>query len=173
MIKFEHSVFALPFALTGALLAVREGGNNRHALWVKIAWFVVAVVGGRSAAMAFNRLTMLRLTAATRARVCVTFRRGRLVYFRLGLCGVSSLVFVCRARAKFSLFRWRQRGHQLFFIPLPNGLQHFPSGFGFSLGRAPAAHGSGAGRSIWHSMADSGGDVLTADSTLFTPGITA
>ncbi len=36
MIKFEHSVFALPFALTGALLAVREGGISRHALWVKI-----------------------------------------------------------------------------------------------------------------------------------------
>jgi len=33
MIKFEHSVFALPFALTGALLAVREGGINKHALW--------------------------------------------------------------------------------------------------------------------------------------------
>src|SRR4029077_14406719 len=56
MIKFEHSIFALPFALTGALLAVREGGINMHALWVKIAWIVVAMVGARSAAMAFNRL---------------------------------------------------------------------------------------------------------------------
>src|SRR5260221_6275208 len=56
MIKFEHSVFALPFALTGALLAVREGGISRHALWVKIAWIVAAMVGARSAAMAVNPL---------------------------------------------------------------------------------------------------------------------
>jgi 4-hydroxybenzoate polyprenyltransferase len=56
MIKFEHSVFALPFALTGALLAWREGGYaSGHMLW-KILWIVVAMVGARSAAMAFNRL---------------------------------------------------------------------------------------------------------------------
>lgn len=54
MIKFEHSVFALPFALTGALLAFRETGYQ-HA-GSKIFWIVVAMVGARSAAMAFNRL---------------------------------------------------------------------------------------------------------------------
>src|SRR6266513_818449 len=56
MIKFEHSVFALPFALTGALLAVRDGGLEGGFLWRKIGWIVVAMVGARSAAMAFNRL---------------------------------------------------------------------------------------------------------------------
>jgi 4-hydroxybenzoate polyprenyltransferase len=56
MIKFEHSVFALPFALTGALLAFRESGYELPNLWSKIAWIVVAMVGARSAAMAFNRL---------------------------------------------------------------------------------------------------------------------
>ncbi len=56
MIKFEHSVFALPFALTGALLAVREDGFVTAGLAVKLAWIVVAMVGARSAAMAFNRL---------------------------------------------------------------------------------------------------------------------
>src|SRR5260370_23249143 len=56
MIKFEHSLFALPFALTGALLAIREGGLAGDFLWRKIAWIVVAMVGARSAAMAFNRL---------------------------------------------------------------------------------------------------------------------
>ena len=51
MIKWEHSVFALPFALCGALLAA--GGLPRiHDL----AWIVVAMVAARSAAMAFNRL---------------------------------------------------------------------------------------------------------------------
>src|ERR1700741_988227 len=54
MIKFEHSVFALPFALTGALLAWREGSAT--SLWRLLTWIVVAMVGARSAAMAFNRL---------------------------------------------------------------------------------------------------------------------
>jgi 4-hydroxybenzoate polyprenyltransferase len=56
MIKFEHSIFALPFALTGALLAFREQhAGLSFALW-KVLWIVVAMVGARSAAMAFNRV---------------------------------------------------------------------------------------------------------------------
>ena len=56
MIKFEHSVFALPFALTGAILAVRAGQLPLATLWSKLLWIVVAMVGTRSAAMTFNRL---------------------------------------------------------------------------------------------------------------------
>jgi 4-hydroxybenzoate polyprenyltransferase len=51
MIKFEHSVFALPFALVGALLAA--GGLPT---WRQILWIVVAMVGARSAAMTMNRI---------------------------------------------------------------------------------------------------------------------
>jgi 4-hydroxybenzoate polyprenyltransferase len=51
-IRFSHSVFALPFALTGALLSARE----RPITWGQIAWIVVAMVAARSAAMGFNRL---------------------------------------------------------------------------------------------------------------------
>jgi 4-hydroxybenzoate polyprenyltransferase len=54
MIKFEHSVFALPFALVGALLAAREGGVLPS--WRQILWIVVAMVGARSAAMTINRI---------------------------------------------------------------------------------------------------------------------
>src|SRR5271170_6726251 len=56
MIKFEHSVFALPFALTGALLAFRENRMPVAAMWGKTLWIVIAMVGARSAAMAFNRI---------------------------------------------------------------------------------------------------------------------
>jgi 4-hydroxybenzoate polyprenyltransferase len=56
MIKFEHSVFALPFALTGALLAWRDEGFVRAGIWGKAAWIVVAMVSARSVAMAFNRV---------------------------------------------------------------------------------------------------------------------
>lgn len=61
MIKFEHSVFALPFALTGALLAFRETGYRHVA--AKVLWIVVAMVGARSAAMAFNRLADAEIDA--------------------------------------------------------------------------------------------------------------
>jgi 4-hydroxybenzoate polyprenyltransferase len=56
MIKFEHSVFALPFAMVGALLAWRSLAFAVEGLAAKFGWIVVAMVGARSAAMAFNRL---------------------------------------------------------------------------------------------------------------------
>ena len=46
MIKFEHSVFALPFALTGALLAWMDEGFPREGIWAKLGWIVLAMVGG-------------------------------------------------------------------------------------------------------------------------------
>lgn len=55
-IKFQHSVFALPFALTGAVLALRGTGLGPGELAWKLGWIVVAMVATRSAAMAFNRL---------------------------------------------------------------------------------------------------------------------
>jgi 4-hydroxybenzoate polyprenyltransferase len=51
MIKIEHTLFALPFALLGAVLAARGLPNGRTVLWI-----VIAMVGARSTAMAFNRL---------------------------------------------------------------------------------------------------------------------
>jgi len=52
MVKFSHSVFALPFALASAALAAHETGITPRSL----VWIVVAMVGARSAAMGFNRL---------------------------------------------------------------------------------------------------------------------
>ncbi len=59
MIKWEHSVFALPFALTGAVLAAGGWPPLRV-----LGWIVVCMVAARSAAMAFNRLVDARLDAA-------------------------------------------------------------------------------------------------------------
>lgn len=58
MIKFEHTVFALPFALSAALVAA-------HGLpaWPVLGWILVAMVGARSAAMAFNRIADARIDA--------------------------------------------------------------------------------------------------------------
>src|SRR5260370_25102234 len=79
MIKFEHSVFALPFALTGALLAARyptiPGALPGWPSWRQILWIIVAMVGARSAAMTMNRIIDLRYdreNPRTRSRALAT-----------------------------------------------------------------------------------------------------
>ncbi len=59
MIKFEHTLFALPFAFLGMLLAA-----HGWPAWGKVGWIVVAMVGARSAAMGWNRLIDRRIDAA-------------------------------------------------------------------------------------------------------------
>lgn len=59
MIKIEHTLFALPFALLGAVLAAR----GLPSFW-QLGWILVAMVGARSAAMAFNRLVDRQFDAA-------------------------------------------------------------------------------------------------------------
>src|SRR5215469_6037718 len=102
MIKFEHSVFALPFALTGALLAFRETGYQH--VGIKILWIVVAMVGARSAAMAFNRLVDAPIDARnprTRGRHLPAglLSRG----FTWGFVAASAAVFFLAAGALNSL----------------------------------------------------------------------
>jgi 4-hydroxybenzoate polyprenyltransferase len=58
-VRFSHSVFALPFALTGALLAWRVQPFS----WSQVGWIVVCMVAARSAAMGFNRLVDARWDA--------------------------------------------------------------------------------------------------------------
>lgn len=58
MIKFEHTLFAMPFALASMLVAARGLPE-----WATVAWVLVAMVGARSAAMAFNRIADMKLDA--------------------------------------------------------------------------------------------------------------
>jgi len=93
MIKWEHSVFALPFALTGAVLAA-----SGWPAWRVVGWIVICMVAARSAAMAFNRLADARLDAAnprtaTRALPMGTLSSG----FVGGFVVVSMAVFVLGA----------------------------------------------------------------------------
>jgi 4-hydroxybenzoate polyprenyltransferase len=78
MIKFEHSVFALPFALVAALLAERVGAAGWPPLPLmarQLLWIIVAMVGARSAAMTINRIADLhydRMNPRTQGRALVT-----------------------------------------------------------------------------------------------------
>ncbi len=88
MIKWEHSIFVLPFALCGAMLAA-NGLPSAHAL----AWIIVAMVAARSAAMAFNRLADASIDAAnprtrTRALPAGTLTPGFVITFVLVSCSL-------------------------------------------------------------------------------------
>ena len=93
-IRFSHSVFALPFALTGALLAWQQAPFALR----QILWVVVAMVSARSAAMGFNRLVDARIDALNPRTAMREIPRGALTtraatVFVL----VSSIVFVFAA----------------------------------------------------------------------------
>lgn len=100
MIRFEHSVFALPFALTGALLAIREDGFATPHLASKLGWIIVAMVAARSAAMTFNRILDAEIDARnprTRARHLPAGLLSR--RFAWGFLAAAIAVFVLAAAA--------------------------------------------------------------------------
>jgi len=143
MIKFEHSVFALPFALTGALLAVRDSGLSPSQVGGKLGWIVAAMVAARSAAMAFNRLADAAIDARnprTRQRALPAGLLSR--SFTWGFVAASSAVFVAAAAALNPLCL-KLAPVALAVVLLYSYTKRFTSFshlvLGFCLGMAPAA----------------------------------
>ncbi len=90
MIKWEHSIFALPFALTAVVLAA-----NGLPGWRTVAWILVAMVAARSCAMAFNRWADADLDAANPRTSNRAIPSGLLSReFVLGFTLVMALIFV-------------------------------------------------------------------------------
>ena len=168
MIKFEHSVFALPFALTGALLAARASRHGWPTLR-QVLWIVVAMVAARSAAMTINRIVDLRYdreNPRTNKRALAT-----------GELSVSfAWLFTMVAVGMFFLAAWQLNRLALELAPVALAVLFFYSFtkrfttfshliLGFSLGIAPAAAwiavaGSLDPRILW----------LTAAVTFWTAG---
>ena len=95
-IRFSHSVFALPFALTGALLAWRIAPFH----WRQIVWVIVAMVSARSAAMGFNRLVDARMDALNPRTAAREIPTGALSRREATLFVViASLIFMFAAAA--------------------------------------------------------------------------
>jgi 4-hydroxybenzoate polyprenyltransferase len=93
MIKWEHSIFALPFALTAVLLAAQGLPAART-----VGWILVAMVAARSAAMAFNRWVDADLDAANPRTKSRAIPAGLLTrQFVLGFTCIAALVFVVAA----------------------------------------------------------------------------
>ena len=102
MIKWEHSVFALPFALCGAMLAA-GGLPTAH----QVAWIIVAMVAARSAAMAFNRLADASIDAANPRTSTRALPAGQLTpAFVAAFVVISSAVFVAAAAELNRLALW-------------------------------------------------------------------
>ena len=145
MIKFEHSVFALPFALTGELLAARATHQPPRG-WPslrQILWIVAAMVAARSAAMTMNRIVDLRYdreNPRTKQRALAT---GALTL-------QFAWLFTFVAVAVFFLAAWRLNPLALMLSPLAVAILFFYSYtkrftnwshlfLGFALGVSPAA----------------------------------
>jgi len=93
MIKFEHSIFALPFALVGAMLAVHGWPTWRQAFWL-----IVAMAGARSAAMTFNRIADRKIDALNPRTRMRALPAGRLTLrFATGFTAISCGVLVLAA----------------------------------------------------------------------------
>lgn len=142
MIKFEHSVFALPFALTGALLAARAKQHGWPTMR-QILWIVIAMVAARSAAMTLNRIVDLRYdkeNPRTKMRVLAT-----------GALSVSfAWIFTLAAVALFFVAAWQLNPLALKLAPVAMAILFFYSFtkrfttwshffLGFALGISPAA----------------------------------
>ncbi len=95
-VRVSHTVFALPFALTGALLASRYHPVS----WTQIGWIIVAMIGARSAAMGFNRIVDARFDALNPRTAMRELPRGAMTH-------VEATIFVIAASALFVVASWQ------------------------------------------------------------------
>jgi len=138
MIKWEHSVFALPFAFCGALLAAGGWPSLRQALWI-----LVCMVAARSAAMAFNRLADADFDAANPRTATRALPAGHLTRrFVAAFVLVSCAVFVLGA-AQLNRLAFLLSPVALAVVLVYSFTKRFTRwshlALGFSLGMAPAA----------------------------------
>jgi len=168
MIKFEHSVFAMPFALTGAGLAWRHGAVVGP-VWTKLAWIIVAMVAARSSAMAFNRLVDVSIDARNPRTRMRHLPAGLLSKgFTWGFFAAASLLFIAAA-AMLNPLCLRLAPLALGVVLVYSWTKRFTSFshlvLGFALGIAPSA--------AWIAMTG-GYDLrmlwLTAAVTFWTAG---
>ena len=102
LVKFEHTVFALPFAYVSAFLAV-DGVPSAHAL----LWITVAMVGARSLAMALNRLIVAGIDARNPRTAARELPRGALLPWHVAVFALASLaVFLVAVFQLAPIVRW-------------------------------------------------------------------
>lgn len=138
MIKWEHSVFALPFALVGAMLAADGLPPGRQLFWI-----VVCMVAARSAGMAFNRLVDHAIDAAnprTAGRALPAGLLSRRFVTLFIVCWCAVFVLAAAQLNQLTLFLSPVALAILLFYSYTKRFTRFSHLFlGFALGIAPAA----------------------------------
>jgi len=138
MIKWEHSIFALPFALCGAMLAANGLPSGRQLFWI-----VVAMVGARSAAMAFNRLVDAKFDAENPRTSARAIPAGALSKPFVTLFVVVSSAVLVLAAYELNWLAFRLSPVALALVLLYSYTKRFTRWshlvLGFALGVAPAA----------------------------------
>ena len=138
MIKWEHSVFALPFALSGAMLAA--GGMPRAA---QLGWIVLCMITARSAAMAFNRLADAQIDAANPRTATRAIPAGALSQRFVGMFVLVACAIFVIAAAQLNRMTLLLSPVALSIILLYSYTKRFTRWshivLGFALGIAPAA----------------------------------
>ena len=138
MIKWEHSIFALPFALCGAMLAAGGFPSSRQLVWI-----IVAMVAARSAAMAFNRWADAAIDAVNPRTSTRALPAGHLSpAFVVTFVVVSSVLFILAASQlnRLSLLLSPVALAVLLLYSYTKRLTHWSHlVLGFALGIAPAA----------------------------------
>ena len=141
MIKFEHSVFALPFALVGALLAARAAGVLPT--WRQILWIVVAMVGARSAAMTMNRIADMEYDGRNPRTANRALPKGELSLRSRGSSRLSRRRCWCWRRGRLNPLALKLSPVALAVLFLYSYTKRFTSWshlvLGFCLGMSPAA----------------------------------
>lgn len=95
MIKFPHTIFALPFALSAVVLALKD--YSMRSVW-DILWILLAMVGARSAAMGFNRIVDARFDAANPRTMNREIPTGKISKLAAAMfVSLSSLLFIVSA----------------------------------------------------------------------------
>lgn len=98
LVKFEHTIFAIPFAYLGMVLAAK--GIPSISIWI---WVTLAMIGARTAAMAFNRVIDEKIDTRNPRTATRPLPQKRIRKWQVGLIAIGSIVLLLVSAAKLNL----------------------------------------------------------------------
>jgi 4-hydroxybenzoate polyprenyltransferase len=124
MIKFEHTIFALPFAFMGAILGSVQV-NNHFPTWAQLGWITLAMVGARSAAMGLNRLIDRAIDAKNERTVMRAIPAGLLKSKEVILFIVIAFALLFAATSQLSTLSMKLLPIAVFFLVIYSYTKRF------------------------------------------------
>lgn len=125
MIKFEHTIFALPFAYLGAFLGARYLGNSPWPSWSQLFWVTLAMIGARTSAMALNRLIDRRIDAKNPRTAQRAIPKGLLSVGEVIVYIILSLALMGFAALKLNILCFELMPVAVFFLTIYSYTKRF------------------------------------------------